>query len=76
MQQADSPFLLNQRQHKLVLNLEIKLQTIKSMLSGTVEYELLSIHLTDALQAISELSGKDISERGMDAVFKEFCVGK
>lgn len=76
MQKADSPFLLNQRQHKLILNLESKLQTIKAMLSGLVEYELLSIHLTDALQAISELSGKDISEKGMDAVFREFCVGK
>lgn len=76
LKHADSPFLLNQRQHKLILNLETKLQTIKTMLSRQVEYELLSIHIMDALQAISELSGKDISELGLDAVFKEFCVGK
>ena len=42
----------------------------------TISYELLSFHLNDALAHISELTGKTISEKGMDAVFREFCVGK
>ena len=40
------------------------------------EYELISIHLNDALQALSELTGKTISNKAMDMLFKEFCVGK
>ena len=75
-QNIESPFLLNQRQFKLMLGLEKKLEEVKDMLKGNVQYELLSCHLNDSLSHISELTGKTISEKGMDAVFKEFCVGK
>ncbi len=72
----DSPFLLNQRQFNILLGLEQKLQTLKPMLHGDVQYELVSYHLQDALEHIAQLTGKSISEAGMDAVFREFCVGK
>jgi tRNA modification GTPase len=76
LESSDSPFLLNKRQFNLLSDLENKLIEIKQMLQGKVEYELLSIHINEALQAISELTGKSIAEKGMDAIFKEFCVGK
>ena len=72
----ESPFLLNKRQFNLLLNLEQKLQTIHDMLNGTVAHELIAYHLNDALTLISELTGKTVSEKGMDAIFKQFCVGK
>jgi tRNA modification GTPase len=72
----DSPFLLNKRQHSLLLGLEKKLITILSLLDSFIQYELVSYHLKDALEHISELTGRSISEAGMDMVFKEFCVGK
>jgi tRNA modification GTPase len=73
----ESPFLLNQRQFNLLLALEIKLHDINCMLSQKqVAYELLSVHLNDAIAHLAELSGKAISEAGMDMVFREFCVGK
>ncbi len=73
----ESPFLLNQRQFNLLLALETKLNTISDMLAQKhVAYELLSIHLNDAIAHLAELSGKAISEAGMDMVFREFCVGK
>ncbi len=34
------------------------------------------ITLHDALVTLSELTGKTMSEAGLDAVFREFCVGK
>lgn len=72
----ESPFLLNQRQFNLLLGLEKQLQEIETMFNGAIAYELLSYHLNDAISHLSELTGKSISEQGMDAVFKEFCVGK
>jgi tRNA modification GTPase len=73
----ESPFLLNQRQHNLLLALEHKLTDIISMLAQKpVAYELLSIHLNDAIAHLAELSGKAISEAGMDMIFREFCIGK
>ena len=72
-----SPFLLNQRHYNNLLSLEAKLTTISTtMLSHDISYELVSYHLNDALATLSELTGKTISEAGMDAVFREFCVGK
>jgi len=72
----ESPFLLNQRQFSLIMTLSEKLNEIKKMVSSTVQFELLSHHLKDALTCISELTGKSISEKGMDQVFRQFCVGK
>ncbi len=77
LEQMESPFLLNQRQHNLLLALEKKLDEIESMVTQkSVAYELLAIHLNDALAYLTELSGKAISEAGMDMVFREFCIGK
>ncbi len=71
-----SPFLLNKRQFHLLSNLEKNIYSIVPMLDGDVAYELVSCHLQDAIANLSELTGKSISEAGMDAVFRTFCVGK
>lgn len=77
LQHIESPFLLNQRQFSLLLNLEKKLlEVVQMTATDSIAYELLSFHLNEALSHLSELTGKTISEKGMDAVFKEFCVGK
>lgn len=72
----ESPFLLTKRQHALLINLEQKLAEINGMFVSPLAYELLSVHLTDALACMSELTGKTVSEAAMDAIFKEFCIGK
>lgn len=75
-QAIESPFLVNKRQFNLMLKLEQKLTTIGELLDGQIAYELVSYHLNTALADLAELTGKTISEAGMDAVFREFCVGK
>ena len=75
--QTDSPFLLNKRHMALLVRLETKISEIIVLLSQEhIHYELVSYHLRDALEELSSLTGKSISEAGMDAVFREFCVGK
>ena len=74
--ELESPFLLNQRQFNLLLGLESKLLALLPLLEGSPDYEIISFHLNDAIAHLSELTGKSISEAGMDAVFKSFCVGK
>lgn len=49
---------------------------VKTMLEGFIEYELVAHHLKDSLETLTELTGKTISEKALDTVFKEFCVGK
>lgn len=71
-----SAHLLTNRQHGLLLALEQKLTQIIPLLEGDLAYELISHHLQDALSELTELTGKSVSEQGMDAIFREFCVGK
>lgn len=75
-EQEESPFLLNSRQHAILIDIEKKLHSIISILNKPIAYELLSYHIQDVLSQLSELSGKTISEKAMDTIFKEFCVGK
>lgn len=72
----ESPFLLNQRHMHILKKLDIQLHEIQAMLDGVVAYELLSHHIQSALESVTELTGKTISQEGMDKVFREFCVGK
>ncbi|HEV2916137.1 MAG TPA: tRNA uridine-5-carboxymethylaminomethyl(34) synthesis GTPase MnmE [Candidatus Babeliales bacterium] len=69
-------FILNQRQQHLIIGLEQELQHIQKFLSGDIQYELISHHITQAIATLAELTGKSISEAAMDAIFKEFCIGK
>lgn len=71
-----APFLLTERQVQLLKTLNQKVSDIQSMLVAPIQYELLSVHIQDALVCISELSGRTITEKGMDLIFKQFCVGK
>jgi len=75
-EKIESPFLLNQRQFKLIISLERNLAEIKKMLIGTVQFELVAHHLKDALSILCELTGRSISEKGTDQIFRQFCVGK
>jgi tRNA modification GTPase len=74
--QLAAPFLLNKRHYTILLSVEQKLHTLIEHLNGTIHYELVSIHLQEILEQLTELTGKTVSEQGMDAVFREFCVGK
>ncbi|MCA9770179.1 tRNA uridine-5-carboxymethylaminomethyl(34) synthesis GTPase MnmE [Candidatus Dependentiae bacterium] len=76
LKRSESSFLLNKRQFNILLGLEKKLEKITPMLKENIQYELISYHLNDAISHINQLTGKSISEKGMDAVFREFCVGK
>lgn len=75
--QSDTPFLLNKRHYTALLELEGELNCIEPLLlSPQVPFELISLHLGQAIANIAQLTGKSISESAMDAVFKTFCVGK
>lgn len=73
---VDAPFLLNERQTHLLLTVDQKLNLIKSMMQEPIQYELVSTDIRDTLTLTSEFTGKTMSERSMDQIFKTFCVGK
>ncbi|MFH1461489.1 MAG: tRNA uridine-5-carboxymethylaminomethyl(34) synthesis GTPase MnmE [bacterium] len=74
--ELNSPFLLNQRQYALMLELIDGFNFIKNNLLKNFEYELVSHHMKQMLESISDLTGRNINEKMLDKVFSEFCVGK
>lgn len=61
--QNSSPFLLNKRHFTTLVSFEQKLFTVQTMLEGQIEYELVAHHLKDALETLTELTGKTVSEK-------------
>ena len=76
MHVGQTPCLLNKRQYTLLLLLEQELELIKNRIAIRVDYELLAISVNDAISKLSELTGKTVSEDALNAIFREFCVGK
>lgn len=73
---SNCPFLLNKRQAQLLGQLENDLNALNQMADKSIEYELLCVHLKDALEKTTELTGKTISELSLDKIFQDFCIGK
>lgn len=73
---SSSPYLLNERHYNLLVRLEKELLSLLPLLSGTIPYELVAYHLNEAIAQCAEITGKSASNLALDAVFKEFCVGK
>lgn len=73
-----SPFLLNERHFNILRTVEEKIYTILNTFDNydALHYELIVYNITEIIELLSGLTGKSISESGLDMVFKEFCVGK
>jgi len=69
--------LLNKRQHDLLVKFLESLREVTPMLQKkSVEYELVSCKLKNALELLCEMTGRNVSEAVLDQVFQSFCVGK
>lgn len=73
--QDTAPFLLNQRQFNILSSVTDAVKQMITMLKNP-EFEIISLHLNETLQILANLSGKSITEKSMDTIFREFCVGK
>jgi len=76
MEVGQSPCLLNKRQYNLLLQVAQLLLQIQESIVKKIDYELLVVHVSDAIAKLSELTGKTVTEDALNAIFREFCVGK
>jgi tRNA modification GTPase len=74
--QLNSPYLLNERQFKLLTEIETSLEFIANSYSDGVHYEMIAYQLKDLLEKITELTGRNVTENVLNTIFDEFCVGK
>ncbi len=75
-QAGDSAYLLNQRQHDLISELNEKLKLLEKNNTDRIQYELVAHHVKQLLMTVSQLTGKNTTEKMIENVFTTFCVGK
>ena len=74
---ANLPYLINIRQFQILSYIKDQLTNILSLLAiSEPYYEIIFQKICDIQANLNEVSGKSISERSINMVFKEFCVGK
>ena len=76
LEKHDAPFLINKRHYNILLSLEKEITSIIKMISENTSFELLSYHIKEALENLTELTGKTIDSKNLDFIFNNFCVGK
>lgn len=72
-----SVLLVTNPRHKAALSRAASaLAEARTILLGISTFDLASLWLTDALNALGEITGETVSEELLDAIFSQFCVGK
>ena len=77
MKKGNDPFGINQRQKNLLENLKDRLEKVSSMINEkSKNAELIAEEIRGAINIIGELTGEITSEKILQQIFSEFCVGK
>ena len=73
---TDSPLLANERQRSCAVRAYDALKEAADSLEKGYTLDVCYALLDEALSVLYELSGENASEEVIDAVFRDFCVGK
>ena len=73
---AEKWIVLSQRQHELLLSISTHCNRASDSLSGDFGPAIAAEEVTQALERLAELSGKDAREEILDRLFNNFCIGK
>ena len=73
---AAAPALFTERQRALVCAASEAVAQAQEALRAGMTFDALSVSLDCALAPLLELTGENVSERVIDEVFSQFCVGK
>lgn len=69
--------LTNARHHQNLLSGHEALQRVLVGLSSNLSNDLVSCDLRDAIEALNQVTGKEISSQTtLNAIFSQFCIGK
>lgn len=66
----------NYRHYKGLKLMEESLEKSLSILSSQAEKDIMALELRQGLQSLYEILGKQIDDKVLDSIFKQFCIGK
>ena len=73
---ADSEIAINQRQASALTRCKVALEQVNQTISNQLPLDFWTIDLRDAIQALGEITGEEVTESVLERIFSRFCIGK
>ncbi|MEL7036346.1 MAG: tRNA uridine-5-carboxymethylaminomethyl(34) synthesis GTPase MnmE [Cyanobacteria bacterium J06592_8] len=76
IQAANLDIALNQRQTAVITQAKTALERMKTTIENQLPLDFWTIDLREAIQALGEVTGEEVTESVLDRIFSRFCIGK
>ncbi|MBD2206175.1 tRNA uridine-5-carboxymethylaminomethyl(34) synthesis GTPase MnmE [Calothrix sp. FACHB-1219] len=76
VQAADMDLAINQRQAAALTKAQISLEQMQNTIVQELPFDFWTIDLRDAIHALGEITGEEVTESVLDRIFSKFCIGK
>ncbi|MDZ7962085.1 MAG: tRNA uridine-5-carboxymethylaminomethyl(34) synthesis GTPase MnmE [Aulosira sp. DedQUE10] len=73
---ADMDLAINQRQAAALTKAKISLDQVQVTIAQQLPFDFWTIDLRDAVYALGEITGEEVTESVLDRIFRKFCIGK
>jgi len=73
---ANMDFAINQRQASALTKAKISLEQVNLTIEQQLPLDFWTIDLRDAIYALGEITGEEVTESILDRIFSRFCIGK
>ncbi len=76
VQASNLEIAINQRQAAAITRAKIALDQMKTTIENQLPLDFWTIDLREAIQALGEVTGEEVTESVLDRIFSRFCIGK
>ena len=73
---ANTELAINQRQSAALTRARRSLKQVKVTMQEALPLDFWTIDLRDAIRALGEVTGEEMTESMLDEIFSRFCIGK
>ena len=73
---ANLDVAINQRQKACLIRVVQSLDNVQITIANQLPLDFWTIDLRDAISAIGEITGEEVTESVLDQIFSRFCIGK
>lgn len=73
---ADSEIAINQRQAAALTRSRVSLERVQATIADGLPLDFWTIDLRDAIKALGEITGEEVTESVLERIFSRFCIGK
>lgn len=74
--EAAAPAMVTVRQQRALVRALESVRQARQALDAGIPHDLLAVDVRDALYAVGEITGEQVSETILDEIFARFCIGK